>query len=149
LQIETAGKGLRIPFGGLARFIEPSAAQRPRDFAAEASREHDQPFGIFGEDLFVDARLVIQPLLISGGKQPTQILIPNARLGEQNQMEIAAAFDVVAALGLAAISPLARRETALAADNRFDAALPGLLKKFDRAEHVAVIGYRDRGHPGA
>src|ERR1700736_2893647 len=62
-------------------------------------------------------------------------------------MEIADAFDVIAALGLNPISAPARRDIRLASDDRFDTLLLCLQEKLDRAEHVAMIGNRDRGHP--
>jgi hypothetical protein len=62
-------------------------------------------------------------------------------------MKVAAAVEVVAARNLRAIGALARREVRLASNDRLDPGRPGLLIKLDRAEHVAMIGHRDRFHP--
>src|SRR5580704_12885301 len=62
-------------------------------------------------------------------------------------MEIAARL-VVLTLALDAIAAFARREIGLASDDGLDAGGLGLGEEFDRAEHIAVIGHRDRGHAG-
>jgi hypothetical protein len=61
-------------------------------------------------------------------------------------MVVAAILEVVALGNLRAISTLARREIRLASDDRLDALLFRLFEKLDRAEHVAVVGDRDRIH---
>src|SRR5258708_34504544 len=62
-------------------------------------------------------------------------------------MKIAATVEVVAARNLRAIGALARREVHLASDDRLDARGFRLLIELDRAEHVAMVGHRDRFHP--
>ena len=62
-------------------------------------------------------------------------------------MKISAAIEVVAARNLRAIGALARREINLASDDRLDARGFSLLIELDRAEHVAMVGHRDRFHP--
>ena len=62
-------------------------------------------------------------------------------------MEIAARL-VVVTLALDAIAAFAGREIGLASDDGLDAGGLGLGEEFDRAEHIAVIGHRDRGHAG-
>jgi hypothetical protein len=68
-------------------------------------------------------------------------------LREDYQVEVAAAVEVVAAWNLRAIAALAGREIDLASDDRLDPGRLCLLIELDRAEHVAVIGHRDRFHP--
>ena len=46
---------------------------------------------MFGQNLLVDARLVVEPFLIGGGEQAAEVAIAVAILREQDQMEIAAA----------------------------------------------------------
>ena len=49
------------------------------------------------------------------------------------------------AVGLA-VEAAARREIDFAADDRLDAGLAAFLVKFDRAEKIAVVAQRQRGH---
>ena len=63
-------------------------------------------------------------------------------------MEVAAAVEVVGARGLRAIAAAAGSQVRLASDDRFQSGGSGLLIELDRTEHVAVIGHRDRLHPG-
>ena len=51
-------------------------------------------------------------------------------------------FAGIAVLVMAA----ARRHVDFAAENRLDAALPRVIVKDDRREHVPVLGHRDRRH---
>src|SRR5271163_4316690 len=63
-------------------------------------------------------------------------------------MEIAAGLVIIMLRDLGAVGPLAGRQVGFAADNRLDPVLPRFEEKFDRSEHVAMVGHRDRGHPG-
>src|SRR5208283_1110441 len=76
-----------------------------------------------------------------------EISVTLAILREDYQVEVATAVEVVAARNLRAIGPLARREIHLASDDRLDADRFRLLIELDRAEHVAMVGHRDRFHP--
>jgi len=95
---------------------------------------------MFGQDFLVDARLVVEPLLVRGGEQAAKVAVPDTRLRQQDQMEIAAALKVVAARRLGSIGALARREVGLASDNGFDPVLPGLEEEFDRAIDLLATG---------
>jgi hypothetical protein len=68
-------------------------------------------------------------------------------LRQQDQMEVAATFDLVAALRLRAVTAFAGRKISLATNDRFDGVLTGFLKKFYGPEHIAVIGHRNGRHP--
>src|SRR5207245_3741211 len=109
--------------GGLARLVHPARAQPACDFTGEASGEHDQSVGKLGEDLLVDTRLVVEALLVRGGQQPAEVTVADTRLCEQNQVEVAGGFEVVAARLLRAVGALAGRDVRLASDDRLDAVL--------------------------
>ena len=99
-EIEAPGEGPRVPFGRLAALVDAVGAQRPRDFAGQASGEHNQALGHFGENLLVDARLVVEPFFVGRGQQAAEIAVADAVLREQDQMEVAAAVEIVAALAI-------------------------------------------------
>jgi hypothetical protein len=71
LQFEVVAilEGARVPLGGLASLVEFVSSQIARDFAGEASRQNNQTLVAFGEDLLVDARLVIEPFLVRRAEQ--------------------------------------------------------------------------------
>ena len=146
-EVVAAREHLRVRLGGLARLVHAIRPEPSRDLARQASRQHDQPVGQLGEDVLVDARFVVEAVLVGGREQLAQIAIAVAILREHDQVKIAAAVEVVAARNLRAIGALARREVHFASDDRLDARGFRLLIELDRAEHVAVVGHRDRFHP--
>ena len=147
LEIVPARKHLRVRFGGLARLVHAILPEPSRDLTRQASRQHDQSVRQLGENVLVDARLVVEAVLVRRRQQPAKISVTLAILREDYQVEVAAAVEVVAARNLRAIGALARREIHLASDDRLDADRFRLLIELDRAEHVAMVGHRDRFHP--
>ena len=150
LQLEVIAifEDARVPFGALARFVHLARAQRSRNFARQASRKHDQSGVVLFENFLVDARLVVEPFLVGRREQLAQVAIALAVLDQQDQVEVATTVEVVAARGLGAIGALAAGEIRLASDDRLDPGGDGLLVELDRAEHVAMVGDRQRLHPG-
>ncbi len=111
-----------------------------RDLALEAAAEADEAGRVGGQEVLVDARLVVEALGVSRGHELDEVVIALARRGEQDQ--------VIGRLARrAALRPaIARGDIDFAAENRVDAALARLVVKDDRREHVAVLGNRERRH---
>src|ERR1700674_506592 len=148
LEVVAAGEHLRVRLGGLARLVHAIRAEPSRELTGETSGEHDQSIGKLGEDFLVDARFVVEAVLVRGGEQLAEVAVSGTILREQDQMKISAAVEVVAARNLRAIGALARRQVSLASDDRFYPRSGGLLKELDRSKHVAVIGHRESFHAG-
>ena len=108
------------------------------DIAAQARRERDQAFGMARQQVFVDARLVIETVQIPGRDQLDQVAITGLVFAQQHQ--------VVVAIGIVLDALPLLRDVHFAADHRMDAVLLGLVVKLHRAEQVAVVGHSDRGH---
>jgi hypothetical protein len=84
-----------------------------------------------------DTRVVVEPLHVAHGHEVLEVPVPLGVAGEKDEV-------VSAALGL--VRPVARGHVRLAAEDRLHARGDRLLVEIDRAEHVAVIGDRHRGH---
>src|SRR5262249_55556625 len=107
-EIEAGLENARVAFGGLARLVDASRAQPSRDFPRETSRSGDDSLVQLGEYFLVDARFVVQAVLVGCAQQAAQVAVALARGGEQDEMEVAAAVEIVAARRLRAIGALAR-----------------------------------------
>ena len=69
-EIEAAGKSFRVPLRRPRAPVHAVGFQGARNLAREASRQHDQTLGQLGEDFLVDARFVVEAVLVGGGEQP-------------------------------------------------------------------------------
>ena len=145
-EVEAVLENARVALGRLARLVDAPRAQPSRDLSRQASRERDDALVKLGQNFLVDARLVVEPFLVGGAQQTAQVAIAGTRGGEQDQMEVAAAVEVIALGHLRAIGALAGRDVGLASDDRFDPVLGGFAEKLDRAKHVAMVGDGHRGH---
>jgi hypothetical protein len=76
---------------------------------------------------------------LAGGDQLDEILVALVGLREQHQ---------VIGLGLRAalLEAASLRHVDLAAEDRLESALTGMVVEHDRREHVAVLGHRQRRH---
>ncbi len=141
LEEEVAGaEQIPIGRGGLycpLRLVRPNPG---RDFAFQAAAEPNQPLRVRREDVFVDARLVIEPLRVPGRDELDEVVEPFVRLGQEHQMVGRLAGDPRPLLAPA------RRHVHLTPENGIDAALPGLVVEGDRGEHVAVLGHGHGRH---
>ena len=108
------------------------------DIAAQAGRERDQAFGMARQQVFIDARLVIETVQVTGGDQLDQVAVAGLVFAQQHQM--------VVAVGIALDGLPLLRDVHFAADHRMDAVLLGLVVELDRAEQVAVVGHGHGGH---
>ena len=93
------------------------------------------PFASGGEELPVDARLVVVALEVAGRGELDQVRVALVRLGEEGQVRVA----------LLLRSPVVG-DVDLAAEQRLDALLPRLAVELDGAGQAPVVGERDRRH---
>jgi hypothetical protein len=89
----------------------------------------------------VDTGLVVEAVEERARGELDQIAEPGRVARQEHQVVAARARRI--AVGVAG-----RSHVGLDADDRLDAALLGLLVELDRAEEVAVVGQRQRRHPG-
>jgi hypothetical protein len=113
------------------------AHQRLRHLAAQARRQADEPLGVILEQLLVDARVVVEALEERLGVEELQVLVALLVLRQEDEV-------VVLALGL--VLHRGRRDVGLAAEDRLDPGVLGLLVEVDHAVHVAVVGEGHRVH---
>ena len=95
---------------------------------------------MLGEDLLVDAGLVVHPFHLADRAEAHQVHIAGVVSGEQRQM-VGVAVD--AAL---AHEPRARGDVDLTADDRLDPRVLAGFVEVDGAVHDAVVREADRGH---
>ncbi len=140
---EEAVRAQDVAIGGGGR-LRPRVAvlvDALRDLALEAAAQADQPAGMRGQQVLVDAGLVVEAFRIPRGHQLDQVVEALVGLGQQHQM-------VGRLAGRAALrAAIARRDIHLAAENRLDAPLPRRVVEPDRGEHVAVLGDGEGRHP--
>ncbi len=109
-----------------AGFVVAIGHQRFVDVAAQAGRERDDPSGMLRQQIFIDARLVIEALQKASGNQLNQVAIALLVFAEQHQM--------VVAIRIRARLVALLRDVNLAADDRMHALGLGGFVKLHRAE---------------
>ena len=109
--------------------------ERLADAPGEAARERDQPARVLLEQLPVDARLVVVALEVAEAREPDQVAVAGVVGGEERQVR------VPLRLRLAVVG-----DVDLAADQRLDAVLAGLLDELNGARERPVVGQPDRRH---
>ena len=124
----------------LARPVDVAVHDPARGLTLEAARKRDQPLRVLGQDLLVDAGLVVHALHLADRAEPHQVEVAGVVGGEEGQV-----------VGVAVDAPLAKqagpgRDVYLAADDRLDPGFLAGLVEVDRAVHDAVVGESDRGH---
>ena len=97
-----------------------------------------RPLECCGQQVVIDARLVVEAFQVRGGDQLDEVAIAFLVFAEQHQ--------VVVAVGIAARLVALLRNVHLAADHRMDALRLGGVVELHRAEEIAVIGHGHRGH---
>ena len=121
------------------RLVDIPVHDRLRKLPAETGRAADNPVMVQPQQLFIHTRTVIESLDKGVRNDTRQVMIPFQVLGQQDQ--------VVAAVVLAAfVETAAARNVHLASEDRFDPLFFGRIVKLLHAEHVAVIGNRQRRH---
>ena len=108
--------------------------ERLRDLAAEAGGEADEALGVAGEELAVDARLVVVAVEVGVGEEPAQVPVADEVLGQEDEVE---RLRVGLPLAVAHGPP---GDVGLDADDRLDPlGLRGLVEG-DGAVEGAVVG---------
>jgi len=92
---------------------------------------------VLGEEVFIDAGLVIEAFEVGGGDQVDEVAVAFLVFAEQDE--------VVIAVGIGAGFVVAG-DIDFAADDRVDAGGFGGVIEGDGAEEVAMIGHADGGH---
>ena len=111
------------------------------DLAAEAGAGGDDPLAVGSEDFLVDARLVVEAVDVSRGGELQEVLIPDAVLGQEEQV-----VPAVLGAGVAAVATVAGSHVGLEADDGLHPGFDALVVELDRAEEGAVVGDGDRRH---
>ena len=140
-RIEVVGaEDILIPADLLARELVFSIRYQARNLGGEAATRGDEAFGVFSQEILVDARMVIEAFELRGGSDLEQVLVTGHILRQQQQM-IRAAVEARVAIGHAAAS-----EVTFHADNGFDAGVGAGAVEIQNAKHNAVIGDGEGGH---
>ena len=74
--------------GGLARAVVLAVQQLLRELRTQAAREADDAFGVFGHELLVHARPVVEALEVGVAHQLQQVAVPGLVLGEQGEVVV-------------------------------------------------------------
>jgi hypothetical protein len=120
-------------FGFVAFFVEDGFV----NVAAEAGGEADEAFGVLGEEVFIDAGLVVEAFEAGGGNEVDEVAIAFLVFAEEDE--------VVVAVGIGAGLVVAG-DVDFAADDGMDAGGFVGVVEGDCAEEVAVVGHADGGH---
>ena len=107
------------------------------EVAAEAGGEADEAFGVCGEQVLIDAGLVIEAFEVGGGDEVDEVAVAFLVFAEEDE--------VVVAVGVGAGLVVAG-DVDFAADDGVDAGVFGGVVEGDGAEEVAVVGHADGGH---
>ena len=138
LEVEVAvGEQALVLERGLLRLGDPLLEQGLGHLAAEAGRQADEALRVVAQDLLVDPRVVVEALQVPHRVEVGQVLVADLVLGQEDEVEVAPVGPVLA---------VGRRDVGLAAEDELDALLLGGGVEVHRAEHVAVVGDRDRVH---
>ena len=102
------------------------------------AREHDDALAqvAVGDQLPVDAGTVVVTIKVGVGDQLEEVAVAGLVLGEHRQVVRLLVTGI-------ARQARARRDVALDADDRLDAARPGLAVEVDSAVEVAVVRHGD------
>ena len=131
---------LLVPVDHLPGLLEVVLDDQLGNLPPKTRREGDDPLRVFGQQLLVDARLVIIPRQMPLGRELHQVLVADLVLGQQHQVMI----HVPAAVAAFLLKPASRRHIHLAADHRFDPLLPRRPVEIDRPVEHPVIRDRHR-----
>ena len=122
-----------VPAEGLARGVVAPLLQRRQHLARGAGGEREQALVVLGQQLAVDARLVVEAFEVGRRRQPQQVAPARLVLGEQRQV-------VGGALLRVAVVAAAGRDVRLEADDGVDALRARLLVELERAVERPVVG---------
>jgi hypothetical protein len=135
-----------------ARLIVVALQQWLGDGTFQTGRKRDQSLAVFGQQVVIDARLVVKAFEKTGGHQLHQVAIAFRRLAKKHEVigialpGFARGASIGAARIGAAIVPAAACHVYFAADDRLHAPRRGLMIELLGGEQIPVIGDSDRGH---
>ncbi len=141
LQLEeevAVAEDVAIAAGDAPRLVLFAGLQGARHFAVQARRQPDEPLGVLGQVLAIDARLVVVAVEMGVGDDPAQVLVAGPVLRQQDQV-----VRLRVSLALA-IGHRAACDVRLDADDRLDLGLLARLVEGDRAVQRAVVGQAER-----
>ena len=139
--------------GGLAGGVVVAVAQVHLHLARGAAGGADDAAAVLGEQLAVHPRVLEEAVAPGAGGEPEQVVHALGGLREQRHVGVGAAVGDVVGAAAVEVDALALeagdvgREVGLDADDRLDPGRLGLRVELVGAEHVAVVGHRDRRHP--
>ena len=138
--------------GRLAGLLVVADAQPGLHLTGRAAGRGDQAVGVLGQQLAVDPGLVEEPLHRGARGEPEQVVHALGVLGPHRHVRVGARTGDVVVTAVVPPHPLlveARgvgRGVGLDADDRLDPGRLRLGPEVVGAEHVAVVGHRDRVH---
>src|SRR5262249_5746534 len=142
-EVVVLAEDLLVPAGGVERPQRVTGAQEPRDLGVEAPGQDEQPVGVLGQELAIDARLVVEALQVRLRHELDEVLV--ARPVPYEDREVVGSL--IAAVLRAPLLAAPRRHVELAAEDWLDAGLLRGEGGVDRSEEVAVVGERNGGEP--
>ena len=143
LEVEVAlGEKRGVGPGGLLGLLVLAAGQEEVDLALETARQPDQPGGVPGQELLVDARPVVEALEISLGQELAQVPVALFVLDEKDEMVVVGLLVRVGP----PVETAAGRHIDLTAEDGLDPLGLGRFEELDGSEDVAVVGEGDSRH---
>ena len=127
--------------GEAAGLVPVVGLERPRDLAAEAGAEADEPLRMPGEVLAIDPGLVVVAVDVGVGDEPAEVAVADVVLRQQDQVE---------GLGVGLALLLEHRpagDVRLDADDRLDALRDAGLVEGDGPVERAVVGQGEAVEP--
>ncbi len=133
-----AAEQVLVFVGDPARLVVAVGEKSFVHVATQTGGEADETLRVPGEQILVDARLVIEAFEEACGDQADEVAVALLVFAEQDE--------VVIAVGVAAGFEALPGDVDLATDDRVDAFVARLVVELDRAEEVAVVRHGDGGH---
>ena len=130
-----------VPAGRFLGAAILTGEQQGGQLARQAARQADDAVGMFGEQILVHPRPVIEALQVGRGYELQQVPVARLVLREQGEVVV-----LLLVLTRVPFEPRARRDVGLDADDRLDAGRTPGLEEPESAEHGPVIRDRHRGH---
>ena len=129
-------ENIAVHLGAFQRPFFVPFKQKTGNLARQTGRRADQPLAVLGQQLVIDARLVVKTSRIGDRYKFDQVVIAFIVLGKQQKV-VVFFFFIVDAIGA---------DIHFTADDRLDARAFALLIKFDGSIHHAMIGHGHRRH---
>jgi hypothetical protein len=140
-EVVVLAEHLLVPPRGLERLGLVPGRELAAHLGVEAAGEHQQPVGVLGQQLAVDAGLVVVALEVGLGDELHQVGVARRGAGEHR----AVARTLVAAVLARPLESAARGHVELGAQDRLHPGLAACGVEVHRAEEVAVVGEGQRG----